>query len=669
MRIKNVTIRKEDWSRDGKIYAPKSLTGLNPKYHLNPVQEQVLDHINLRENLIISTKTGTGKTACLLMLAYAPLRAGEKICYVAPYKALTLQKYNQWKEPTSAFGKYNLAVVNSDFKWTKEQVQKVQKADIICATPEALLAAIRNFRNKRNRWPLKLFKVFIDEAHLICAEGRGANLEMMISSLTGINPDCEIVLLSGTLKNAVDFQNWLTRINGRPTSVIASDYRPVPLTIKWEYMDYDAFNKDHDPRLEFLTDIALKTRRDVNMFGVFNKRFGYALEESFKKAGVQCAFHSADIVDPRERQRIESALEKGLLRDVINTSTLSTGMDYPIYRVVVTQVAHYNYPIPAYEIQQLIGRAGRFPHHTSGEAIIILPKGGPIDWHKQRILEGEDIKSQLLRPSELRSHLLGAIYSNDVTDTQSLMDWMKRTLAYEQYLADATPEKIKAMLLYHISKLVDWRMLAENADGHDYYEVTTRGKICAQMLLDPEHFYTLIENWRRYGSYVQKTDFDLAKAIAQVPAYYYDTDFGIDAHVASPVLSCVTGYRRAVQAALNMLTKSPQPDIMRSVAYTIRTDAERYMGGLMRLSDETKTFKNGVTPEQIFIGFTRLVKGITQQQAQMEFRRFRTGEIKALSALGLFTLTDVRANPNLAATVLSPRRMGELGIKTKVYRR
>lgn len=668
-RIKDVIIKMDEWERDGKLYVPRSLTGIDQKWPLNPPQTEVLKIINERCNLVLSAKTSAGKTACIVMLSYGVLRSGHKICYVAPYKALTMQKYNEWTKKGSPFYKYNVAIINSDFQWTKEQIRKVQEADIICSTPESILAALRNYRNKKNKWPLDISKLFIDEAHLICEEGRGANLEAMVAGLSDVSPECEIVMLSGTIPNAEDFTDWLTQLNGKETKLIASDFRPVPLKIKYEYYNTSRmYNIEEDQRVDIILNIAKATKKDQNMYGIFNKKFGYALEEKMKDAGIRCAFHNADITDPKKRRAIEDLIDKGVLKDVLGTATIMTGMDYAIYRVVVTQVHHGQNDIPAYQIQQLMGRAGRFPYHTEGEAIILLPEDD-ADYHKQRIEKGEPIMSELLAKEQMLTHLLGAIYSNDITDTVTMLRWMRRTLAYQQFLQTRTDEDIVQMMMRYIGLLVEWRLIVENEEGKDYYEVTARGKICAQMLLAPEHFATLIKNLRTYFHFASKSDYDLAYAVSAVPPYAIDHDTRMHGQCDGIVETrCPLMYRRAVQATLDRIRNEPTLELCKSMSWRVFEDAKRYGGAMMRVAEETKGFQNHVDAEEIYIAFARVRTGTSVAQATMEYSRFRPSEIRALTALGLYTKADVSRNPKLAATVLTPKRMGELGIRGRVHK-
>ena len=113
------------------------------------------------------------------------------------------------------------------------------------------------------------------------------------------------------------------------------------------------------------------------------------------------AFHNASLTNP-ERRVVERAFRDRALKVLVATPTLAAGINLPARRVVVRDTSRYDdrlglqAPIPAMEIHQMLGRAGRPRYDTVGEALLLARS--PDD--EERLLD--DYLSSAPEPIESR---------------------------------------------------------------------------------------------------------------------------------------------------------------------------------------------------------------------------------------------------------------------------
>jgi helicase len=65
--------------------------------------------------------------------------------------------------------------------------------------------------------------VVADEVHLMHDPSRGPTLEVLLARIRTINPRCQLIALSATIKNSMEIADWLDAEH------VTSDFRPVEL--------------------------------------------------------------------------------------------------------------------------------------------------------------------------------------------------------------------------------------------------------------------------------------------------------------------------------------------------------------------------------------------------------------------------------------------------------
>lgn len=77
---------------------------------------------------------------------------------------------------------------------------------------------------------------------------------------------------------------------------------------------------------------------------------------------------------PLLARRLKVAIDRGQVRVVIATSTLSEGVNIPVNTLLIPSVCRANDVMPVNEFANLIGRAGRPGVATEGSALVVLPE-------------------------------------------------------------------------------------------------------------------------------------------------------------------------------------------------------------------------------------------------------------------------------------------------------
>jgi ATP-dependent RNA helicase HelY len=161
--------------------------------------------------VLVAAPTGAGKTIVGEFAAFLAIATGKKCFYTAPIKALSNQKYSDFKE---MFGEEKVGLLTGDTSVNSE-------AQILVMTTEVL----RNMIYANSHTLRNLQFVVMDEVHYLADKFRGAVWEEILIHLP---ETIQVASLSATVSNAEEFGDWLGAVRGN-TDVIVSETRPVPL--------------------------------------------------------------------------------------------------------------------------------------------------------------------------------------------------------------------------------------------------------------------------------------------------------------------------------------------------------------------------------------------------------------------------------------------------------
>ena len=386
----------------------------------DPFQLESFTALDAGRNLLVSAPTGSGKTLVGEYAAYRALAGGGRCFYTTPIKALSNQKFRQFRE---RFGPENVGLLTGDHSIDAD-------APIVVMTTEVL----RNMIYSGSSALHDLDCVVMDEIHYLGDRSRGVVWEEIILTL---DPAVRLVGLSATLSNTDELGDWITEIRG-DTAVVLSDHRPVPLA-HMLYTDGDLVPVRaaaeqrrrthagyHDERVAPRQGAQWARRRDV-IDKLDDERLLPAIYFVFSRAGCDGAVaqmrrarlrlttgeesrriashvdaacapvpqHDLDALDypafraglvsgiaahhagmlPLFRTVVEELFSAGLIKVVFATETLALGIHMPARAVVLEKTTKFNGDTHAMltssEYSQITGRAGRRGIDTKGTAVVL----------------------------------------------------------------------------------------------------------------------------------------------------------------------------------------------------------------------------------------------------------------------------------------------------------
>jgi superfamily II RNA helicase len=204
--------------------------------------------------------------------------------------------------------------------------------------------------------------------------------------------------MSATLGDVSRFQPDLTRRTGRPTAVVHSVQRPVPLHFRYvttplhetleELLAIKAApvyvvhftQAAAAEQAQALTSINVCSRAEkdaiAELIGGFRFTAGFGRTLSrLVRHGI--GVHHAGML-PRYRRLVERLAQAGLLKIICGTDTLGVGINVPIRTVLLTALGKYDGTrtrhLTAREFHQITGRAGRAGFDTAGDVVVQAPE-------------------------------------------------------------------------------------------------------------------------------------------------------------------------------------------------------------------------------------------------------------------------------------------------------
>ncbi len=518
---------------------------------LYPPQQHAMEAGVLEgKNLILASPTASGKTlvAELCIMQHILEHRGKAI-YLAPLRALAsekfkeFQRYSQIKKPNGEYVRAGISTGDYDSSdpW-------LGRYDIILCTNEKADSLLRH----KAPWMSELTIVVADEVHLLTEQERGPTLEVVLTRLTEINPNIQVLALSATVRNAEEVGTWLK------AGSVTTDWRPVPLK-EGIYHDNQVQFRDgasrsilsgtKTPSLDIALDVLstggqalifTETRRSAVEMGrkasvAVKSRLSKPEERSLsilserilstgektrlsEALAMQVAsgagFHHAGLAGIH-RGIVEDAFREGRIKVLAATPTLAAGVNLPARAVVISSYERFEagygrYPISVLEYKQFCGRAGRPKYDKYGEALLIARNPDEAEWLMENYIlaQPEKLWSKLAAERVLRPHVLSTIAAGYAHSEEGLYSFFARTFYAHQY----GPRLIKSKIGDILRFLFNEKMV--EMEGKELL-ASKFGNRVSELYIDPMSAVILRDGL--YNRAKNMTDLSILHLIAKTP--------------------------------------------------------------------------------------------------------------------------------------------------------
>ncbi|KAG6593624.1 DExH-box ATP-dependent RNA helicase DExH9, partial [Cucurbita argyrosperma subsp. sororia] len=179
-------------------------------FSLDPFQSEAIKCLEKGESVMVSAHTSAGKTVVASYAIAMSLRNKQRVIYTSPIKALSNQKYREFKEEFSDVG-----LMTGD-------VTIEPNASCLVMTTEIW----RSMQYKGSEVTREVAWIIFDEVHYMRDRERGVVWE---ESIVMAPKNARFVFLSATVPNAKEFADWVAKVHQQPCHIVYTDFRPTPL--------------------------------------------------------------------------------------------------------------------------------------------------------------------------------------------------------------------------------------------------------------------------------------------------------------------------------------------------------------------------------------------------------------------------------------------------------
>ncbi|WP_310424992.1 DEAD/DEAH box helicase, partial [Chamaesiphon sp. VAR_48_metabat_135_sub] len=313
-------------------------------FPLDKFQLQAVDSLNLGRSVVVCAPTGSGKTLIGEYAIHRAIRQGRRVFYTTPLKALSNQKFRDFK---AEFGEDNVGLLTGDISINRDALVVVMTTEIF----RNMLYGTRIGEVGTSMMGVEA--VVLDECHYMNDKQRGTVWE---ESIIYCPPHIQLVGLSATVANSKQLTDWISLVHG-PTDLIYSDYRPVPLEFHFVSPKgiaplLDPNTAKLNPKLKSHRPPGSRKQEDIPSIGFVVSKLAEremlpAIYFIFSRRGCDKAvadMSTLRLVNPEESARLKIRIDEFLDK---NPEAARAGQVEPLYKGVA---AHHAGILPAWKV-------------------------------------------------------------------------------------------------------------------------------------------------------------------------------------------------------------------------------------------------------------------------------------------------------------------------------
>jgi replicative superfamily II helicase len=408
---------------------------------LNALQVDAINEYRVLdgEHLVVSAPTSSGKTMVGELAALRHALDRRRALFLLPLKALVADKKRHFD---AVYGGFGIRTIEATGETDDITPLLRGQYDVALLTYEKFAAIALTFP----RVLAQAGVVVIDEAQMIADEGRGANLEFILTLLRmrrreGLEP--QVIALSAVIGDTNGLEDWLgarlLRRTERPVpldeGLLLADgrFRFIDATSGEERLSKPLIRQEYrkGSSQDWIIPLVRKLVAEGQQVIVFRETKGdargtanylaatlglpaardaiaqmptgdpsQASNDLRQALGGGVAFHNADL-EREERRIIEEEFRRpdSGLRVIAATTTLAMGINTPASSVIIAGLDHPgDKPYSVAEYKNLVGRAGRLGFSEKGTSYLLaLDARTEYDyWHRYVTGVPEDLVSRFL---------------------------------------------------------------------------------------------------------------------------------------------------------------------------------------------------------------------------------------------------------------------------------